>query len=65
MGLLSAERTLKESIHGVYPIHLEETIEIEGEQAEDSDIVEALKRLAERELRIHRVTRDLEMGRNK
>jgi acyl-CoA hydrolase/GNAT superfamily N-acetyltransferase len=31
MGLLSAERTLTESIHGVYPIHLEETIEIEGE----------------------------------
>ena len=32
MGLLSAERSLKESIHGVYPIHLEETLEIEGEQ---------------------------------
>lgn len=32
MGLLSAERTLSESIHGVYPIHLEETIEIMGEQ---------------------------------
>ena len=32
MGLLSAERTLSESIHGVYPIHLEETIEINGEQ---------------------------------
>jgi GNAT superfamily N-acetyltransferase len=31
MGLLSAERSLKESIHGVYPIHLEETIEINGE----------------------------------
>ncbi len=31
MGLLSAERTLTESIHGVYPIHLEETIEIDGE----------------------------------
>jgi acyl-CoA hydrolase/GNAT superfamily N-acetyltransferase len=32
MGLLSAERTLTESIHGVYPIHLEETIEIDAEQ---------------------------------
>jgi GNAT superfamily N-acetyltransferase len=31
MGLLSAERTLSESIHGIYPIHLEETIEIDGE----------------------------------
>ena len=32
MGLLSTERTLHESIHGVYPIQLEETIEINGEQ---------------------------------
>jgi acyl-CoA hydrolase/GNAT superfamily N-acetyltransferase len=32
MGLLSTERTLHESIHGVYPIHLEEVLEIEGEQ---------------------------------
>ena len=31
MGLLSPERTLTESIHGVYPIHLEETIEIDAE----------------------------------
>ena len=31
MGLLSAERTLNESIHGVYPIHLEETVEIGNE----------------------------------
>lgn len=31
MGLLGAERTLHESIHGVYPIHLEEVIEIDGE----------------------------------
>jgi acyl-CoA hydrolase/GNAT superfamily N-acetyltransferase len=30
MGLLSTERNLNESIHGVYPIHLEETINIEG-----------------------------------
>ena len=32
LGLLSTERTLNESIHGVYPIHLEETIVIDGEQ---------------------------------
>jgi acyl-CoA hydrolase/N-acetylglutamate synthase-like GNAT family acetyltransferase len=32
MGLLSAERTLHESIHGVYPVHLEEVLEIEGRQ---------------------------------
>jgi acyl-CoA hydrolase/GNAT superfamily N-acetyltransferase len=32
MGLLSTDRTLHESIHGVYPIHLEETIKINGEQ---------------------------------
>jgi GNAT superfamily N-acetyltransferase len=31
MGLLGAERTLKESVHGVYPVKLEETIEIDGE----------------------------------
>jgi acyl-CoA hydrolase/RimJ/RimL family protein N-acetyltransferase len=31
LGLLSAERELKESIHGVYPLALEEIIEIEGE----------------------------------
>jgi acyl-CoA hydrolase/N-acetylglutamate synthase-like GNAT family acetyltransferase len=32
MGLLSAERTLSESIHGIYPIHLEETIAIDDEE---------------------------------
>ena len=31
MGLLGAERELKESIHGVYPLNLEETVEIEDE----------------------------------
>ena len=31
MGLLGTERTLSESAHGVYPIKLEETIEINGE----------------------------------
>lgn len=32
MGLLGPERTLKESIHGVYPVKLEEVREIDGEQ---------------------------------
>jgi len=32
MGLLSAERTLHESIHGIYPIHLEELLDINGER---------------------------------
>jgi acyl-CoA hydrolase/GNAT superfamily N-acetyltransferase len=32
MGLLSVERTLHESIHGVYPVHLEEILEIHGEK---------------------------------
>jgi GNAT superfamily N-acetyltransferase len=32
MGLLGPERTLKESIHGVYPFKLEETREISGEK---------------------------------
>ena len=31
MGLLGAERTLSESLHGIYPIKLEETREIAGE----------------------------------
>jgi acyl-CoA hydrolase/GNAT superfamily N-acetyltransferase len=31
MGLLGAERTLNESIHGIYPVRLEEIMEIGGE----------------------------------
>jgi hypothetical protein len=38
---------------------------IEGEQAQNAELIDALRRLAEREQRIHRVTRDLEMGRNR
>ena len=38
---------------------------IEGEQAEKGELIDALRRLAEREQRIHRVTRDLESGRNR
>jgi len=32
MGLLGPDRTLKESIHGVYPVKLEEIREIDGEE---------------------------------
>lgn len=32
MGLLGAERTLKESVHGIYPVKLEEIIEVDGEE---------------------------------
>jgi len=32
MGLLGSDRTLNESLHGVYPIHLEEILEINGER---------------------------------
>jgi hypothetical protein len=37
---------------------------IEGEQAENADLIEALKQLAEREQRIRRVTHDLQTGKN-
>ena len=37
---------------------------IEGEQAENAELVDALQRLAERQQRIHRVTHDLQMGKN-
>ena len=37
---------------------------IEGEQAENEELVEAIRRLAEREQRIHRAARELQMGKN-
>ena len=37
---------------------------VQGQQAEQPEVVEALRRLAERETRIHRVTRDIVVGRN-
>jgi hypothetical protein len=37
---------------------------ITGEQADNAEIVEALKRLAERQERIYRVTHDLQIGKN-
>lgn len=32
IGFLSAERTLKDSIHGVYPVKLEDTLDVDGEE---------------------------------
>jgi len=37
---------------------------IEGEQAQSPELINALQRLAERQQRIHRVTRDLQLGKN-
>jgi hypothetical protein len=37
---------------------------IPGEQAQQADLLEALQRLGDQEKRIHRVTRDLELGKN-
>src|SRR3972149_2361815 len=37
---------------------------IEGEQAENAELVDALKRLAQRQERIYRVTHDLSSGKN-
>ena len=34
MGLLGAERTLKDSIHGIYPVKLESSLKIDGTPAD-------------------------------
>ena len=49
MGLLSADRTLHESMHGVYPIHLEEIIDIDGEAV----TVRPVKPVDERRIQEH------------
>ena len=49
MGLLSSDRTLHESLQGVYPIHLEETLEIDGEQV----TVRPVKPVDERRIQEH------------
>ena len=49
MGLLGSDRTLNESLHGVYPIHLEETIEINGQQV----TVRPVKPVDERRIQEH------------
>ncbi len=49
MGLLSTDRTLSESIHGIYPIHLEEAVEIGGETV----IIRPAKPVDERRIQEH------------
>jgi len=49
MGLLSTDRNLKESLHGVYPIHLEEILELNGEQV----TVRPVKPVDERRIQEH------------
>ena len=49
MGLLSTDRTLNESLHGVYPIHLEEILDINGEQV----TVRPVKPVDERRVQEH------------
>lgn len=49
MGLLSPDRTLHESLHGVYPIHLEEVLVIDGEQV----TVRPVKPVDERRIQEH------------
>ena len=41
------------------------TKQIKGEQAESPDIIDAVRRLGERQERIYKITRDLEMGKNR
>jgi ribosomal protein S8 len=41
------------------------TKQIKGEQADSLDLIEAIQRLAERQERIYRITRDLSAGKNR
>ncbi len=54
MGLLGSDRTLHESLHGVYPIHLEETLNINGEQV----TVRPVKPVDERRIQEHFYNQD-------
>ena len=54
MGLLGAERTLSESVQGVYPIKLEETREIDGELI----TIRPAKPVDERRIQEHFYTQD-------
>jgi acyl-CoA hydrolase/GNAT superfamily N-acetyltransferase len=54
MGLLGAERTLSESVHGIYPIKLEETREIDGELI----TIRPAKPVDERRIQEHFYTQD-------
>lgn len=54
MGLFSQERTLTESIHGIYPVELEENIKIDGE----SVTIRPAKPIDERRIQEHFYTLD-------
>lgn len=54
MGLLGAERTLSESVQGIYPIKLEETREIDGELI----TIRPAKPVDERRIQEHFYTQD-------
>ncbi len=56
IGLLTAERTLHESIQGVYPVELEETIDIDGE----SVTIRPAKPVDERRIQEHYYSLDKE-----
>ena len=38
---------------------------VEGEQARQPELLDSLRKLAERQLQIYRITRDLEQGKNR
>ena len=56
MGVLGAERTLHDSLHGVYPVELEETIDINGE----SVTIRPAKPVDERRIQEHYYNLDKE-----
>ncbi len=56
MGLLGAERTLSESIHGIYPVKLEETIRLNG----DIITIRPAKPVDERRIQEHFYNQDKE-----
>jgi len=56
MGLLGPERTLDESLHGVYPVHLEEVVELGGTQV----LLRPAKPVDERRIQEHFYNLDLE-----
>jgi GNAT superfamily N-acetyltransferase len=54
MGLFSQERTLTESIHGIYPVELEENLKIDGETV----TIRPAKPIDERRIQEHFYTLD-------
>jgi GNAT superfamily N-acetyltransferase len=49
LGLLSQDRTLKDHLHSVYPVHLEEIVEIGGEEV----VIRAAKTVDDRRIQEH------------